>query len=69
MSRRTLLAPTLSVALLTLAACALYTRTPPVSTEARAPEFTLPTHTGGSISLADLTRRGPAVIVFYRGTW
>ncbi len=58
-----------TLALLTLTACALYTRTPPVSTEATAPGFELPTHTGGTVSLADLTRLGPAVIIFYRGNW
>jgi thioredoxin-dependent peroxiredoxin len=31
----------------------------------RAPEFTLPDHTGQSISLSTLLRRGPLVLYFY----
>jgi peroxiredoxin len=34
-----------------------------------APTFTLPTASGQQVSLADLTRRGPAVVFFYRGYW
>jgi hypothetical protein len=53
------------------AGCALWpkTRTPPLASEARAPAFTLPDPHGKLVSLADLTRRGPAMIVFYRGFW
>lgn len=36
---------------------------------AKAPEFTLTGHDGKSYSLAGLTKRGPAVVVFYRGFW
>jgi len=45
------------------------TRTPSLEARTRAPAFTLPAHTGENVSLADLTKNGPAVIVFYRGFW
>lgn len=34
-----------------------------------APAFALPNGDGRSISLADLTARGPVVLSFYRGRW
>lgn len=36
---------------------------------AEASTFTLPNAAGQQVSLADLTRRGPAVVFFYRGAW
>ena len=35
----------------------------------RAPEFTLPSHRGGSVSLRDRLSGGPVVLSFYRGVW
>jgi hypothetical protein len=35
----------------------------------RAPEFTLPATTGGRWSLASAVRKGPVVVLFYRGHW
>ena len=34
-----------------------------------APDFTLPNTSGQPIHLADLLRRGPVVLSFYRGRW
>jgi hypothetical protein len=34
-----------------------------------APPFALPNGDGRSISMADLTARGPVVLSFYRGRW
>ena len=34
-----------------------------------APDFSLPDARGGSITLSELLRRGPAVVTFYRGGW
>ena len=34
-----------------------------------ATPFTLMSHTGAPVSLADTLARGPAVLVFYRGFW
>lgn len=45
------------------------TRTPTIAVEATAPAFRLSDHTGRLVSLADLTARGPALLVFYRGYW
>jgi peroxiredoxin len=36
---------------------------------ARAPNFRLPNAQGGSVELNALLRRGPVVLVFYRGQW
>jgi hypothetical protein len=51
--------------------CGLFpkTRTPALTAEATAPAFTLPDQTGKLHTLAELTARGPALIVFYRGFW
>jgi peroxiredoxin len=43
------------------------TRALPVG--ATAPDFTLPTATGGSVRLGDLLAAGPVVLAFYRGAW
>lgn len=34
-----------------------------------AADFSLPDTTGKTVTLAGLTARGPAVLVFYRGYW
>ncbi len=34
-----------------------------------APEFTLPNTVGQPVALADLLRRGPLIVSFYRGIW
>ena len=34
-----------------------------------APPFTLPNQDGRSVSLSELTARGPVVLSFYRGRW
>jgi hypothetical protein len=47
----------------------LSTRTAPVAAGVAAPDFTLQDDGGRSVSLASLTARGPAVLVFYRGFW
>jgi hypothetical protein len=51
------------------AGCTLETRGPALAERAKAPDFSLPSHLGGNVSLADVLRRGPAVLVFYRGHW
>jgi hypothetical protein len=45
------------------------TRTPTLVASARAPSFSLPDQTGKPFTLAELTARGPALLVFYRGYW
>ena len=40
-----------------------------VKTGDRAPEFTLPDHTGVPRSLADYLYEQPVVVSFYRGGW
>ena len=40
-----------------------------ISVGAIAPEFRLPDVNGNPVSLADLLRRGPVVVTFYRGGW
>lgn len=47
----------------------LSTRTPGVVAKGAAPDFTLADETGKTTTLAALTARGPAVLVFYRGFW
>lgn len=44
-------------------------RSAPVAVGERAPEFTLPDHTGATVSLTKTLERGPAVVVFFRGSW
>lgn len=34
-----------------------------------APDFTLPSATGGSVTLSELTSQKPVVVVFYRAFW
>jgi cytochrome oxidase Cu insertion factor (SCO1/SenC/PrrC family) len=45
------------------------TRGPGAIANSVAADFTLADANGASVSLASLTARGPAVIVFYRGFW
>jgi hypothetical protein len=45
------------------------TRAPSVATNTPAPAFSLPDSAGKNVSLAELTAKGPAVVVFYRGYW
>lgn len=52
-----------------LAGCGLTPRSPGPAVQAPAPAFTLTDHHGENVSLAELTRTGPAVLVFYRGHW
>ncbi|GAC1442643.1 MAG: hypothetical protein NVSMB52_00080 [Chloroflexota bacterium] len=40
-----------------------------LSTGDRAPNFELPDERGNLWVLSDVLRRGPAVLVFYRGKW
>ena len=40
-----------------------------VVASAQAPDFSLTDQTGAPATLAALTARGPAVLVFYRGFW
>ena len=47
----------------------LGTRTPSLASGVAAPDFSLPDEAGRTVSLASLTSRGPAVLVFYRGYW
>lgn len=35
----------------------------------RAPDFTLPDHTGRQVTLSEAWSRGPVLLVFYRGHW
>ena len=35
----------------------------------KAPEFTLPTYNGEAMNLADILKRGKALLLFFRGTW
>jgi AhpC/TSA family protein len=35
----------------------------------RAPDFTLPNAAGRPVALAELFRRGPVVLSFFRGRW
>lgn len=34
-----------------------------------APDFTLPSYHGQTVSLADLRANGPVIVSFYRGRW
>ena len=50
--------------------CRLHTEgDAPAAAQALAPDFVLPSHAGGTVSLSSLLARGPAVLVFYRGHW
>lgn len=55
------------VGILALLACRLRADGPPPSEAAAA--FVLPDQDGKQTALADLTRGGATVIVFYRGHW
>ncbi len=35
----------------------------------RAPEFSLPSHTGKQVALKDYAGKAKLVLVFYRGSW
>jgi hypothetical protein len=48
---------------------ALVTRGPGDVQGGVAADFALPDTTGATVTLAGLTARGPAVVVFYRGFW
>lgn len=65
--RRFLLIGALTVAL----GCdtTLRPRTPGAATLGAAPPFELMDHRGQAVALTDLTARGVAVVVFYRGHW
>lgn len=52
-----------------LGAGCLSTRGPVVAVKAKAPDFELASHLGGTVSLDGMLKRGPAVVVFYRGFW
>lgn len=53
----------------TAASCRVQTEQAPVATEQQAPDFSLPAHDGRTVTLAELSSRGPVVLVFYRGHW
>jgi peroxiredoxin len=44
-------------------------RTTPLGVGDRAPDFTLESNLGGTVTLSKALERGPAVVVFYRGSW
>lgn len=48
-------------------ACRIRSSSTPLDVDQRAPDFTLPNHTGQQVSLSSLTEAGPAVLVFNRG--
>lgn len=52
-----------------LAIGCLSTRGPSLPEKASAPDFTLQSHEGKTVHLADELRAGPAILVFYRGFW
>ncbi|MBI4953316.1 MAG: redoxin domain-containing protein [Myxococcales bacterium] len=52
-----------------LPGCKLVPRAPGPPPGEPAPDFTLPSHDGQTVSLAGLRKLGPAVVVFYRGFW
>lgn len=59
----------LLVALPAVAAPQAKSRTTPVAVGETAPDFTLESHLGGTVTLSKVLERGPAVVVFYRGHW
>lgn len=76
MTRRTLLAVTVTAILLSvhLTACAAEMEPTEVAERgpalgAEAPGFTLAALDGSEVSLAGLTEEGPVVLVFFRGAW
>ena len=40
-----------------------------IPVQATAPEFSLPDQKGQQVSLRELLREGPVLVVFYRGHW
>lgn len=66
---RVMAATALAVLVLTAGCRGLVTRGEPAEVREPAPEFTLASHDGRTISLSDLLARGPALVVFYRGHW
>jgi hypothetical protein len=59
----------LAVALAVACNWRLETRTPALEGNKVAPDFSLATHKGDTVTLDDLVANGPAVVVFYRGFW
>jgi len=61
-----------ALALLVIAGCGWWSLEPrgtPVQAQRKAPGFSLPDHTGKTVTLSTLLANGPAVVVFYRGHW
>lgn len=52
-----------------LASCGVSTRAPAIKAKQQAPDFELPDEQGNRVRLGQLTAKGPAVLVFYRGYW
>ncbi len=59
----------LAVVVLAAACGGQATRGTPQPAGEPAPAFSLTAHDGTTVSLADVIRDGPAVLVFYRGHW
>ena len=70
-SRRRFIGTLASLALVPLVAgsCKLVPRTAGPGEGLVAPDFDLPSHDGRRFRLAELRRRGPVAVVFYRGFW
>ena len=43
--------------------------TPGLYVGSQAPDFTAQTHEGETVTLSELTAKGPVVLIFYRGAW
>lgn len=60
----------LLAATLTLAACGVTSRSPDTARKLKqAPDFALKDTSNQTVTLADATQGGYAVLVFYRGHW
>lgn len=44
-------------------------RTSPVGVGEKAPDFTLESHQGAKVTLSEVWKKTPVVLVFYRGYW